>query len=122
MLYLTAPLRWLWIQLIDSRRGLGLYCAWGDDTRWNDWGPVDGNVYPSKQRLDASPEDLAENAARWVASQASRAVRREDWVGRDPGTQWTFIDTGAVLAHAPPGRWRRRREEPANSRIEQFSR
>lgn len=119
---LTAPLRWLWIQLLPSPRGLDLYCAWGDDTRLNDWGPIDGNVYPSKLRLDASPENLAELAATWVTSQASRAVRREDWDGRHPGTRWIFIDTGAVLAHEPPGRWRQRREEPASTRTEQVGR
>lgn len=117
--HLSAPLRWLWILFRESPEGLAVDCEWGDDTRFNDWGPIDGNLYASKPDPDATPEEMAETAANWIRAQAGRVVRQDDWNGRRPRTQWTFVDTGAILAESRPALWRKS-VEPDASRVEQI--
>lgn len=103
--HLTATLRWLWILFITTDDGLSIDCQWGDDTRFNDWGPVDGNVYASTSGAHAAPEGLAEQAALWVATQAARPIRREEWIGRRGRTRWSFEDSRAVLFDTRPTIW-----------------
>ena len=105
--YLSAPLRWLWILFLESPEGLAVDCEWGDDARFNDWGPRDGNVYASTPDPRATPEAMAERASHWVRTQAGRAVRRDDWSGRRPRTRWTFEDTGAILCETRFAFWGR---------------
>lgn len=107
--HLTAPLRWLWVLFLQTDKGLSIDCEWGDDTRFNDWGPTDGNVYASKPDPNATPDGLAEDAARWVTAQSNRLVRREEWTGRRAGTRWTFDDSGAVLFDTRPDSRRSKR-------------
>jgi hypothetical protein len=101
--HLTSPLRWLWVVYRDAGEGGLINCGWGDDTRFDDWGPIDGNVNEtapkakSTSRPHATPEHAAEAAVAWIRTQASRRVRRDDWAGRRPRTRWTFTDTGGVL-------------------------
>lgn len=124
--HLTAPLRWLWVTYRDAAEGSLIDCAWGDDTRFDDWGPMDGNVYGTDRkaktasRPHATPEDAAEAAVAWISAQTQRRVRREDWDGRDPRTRWTFTDTAGVLCDTRRPHWQAD-QAPNTSRIEEAS-
>jgi hypothetical protein len=124
--HLTAPLRWLWVTYRDTVEGGLLDCACGDYTRFDDWGPIDGNVYATDRRpradlhSGATPEHAAEAAVAWISEQAHRGVRREEWDGRRPRTRWSFTDTGGVLWDTRPSHWRR--DHPPNTtQVEQAS-
>lgn len=124
--HITAPLRWLWVTYRDADEGGLIDCGWGDDTRFDDWGPIGGNVYEtapkakSTSRPHASPEDAAEAAVAWIRAQAGRRVRRDDWAGRRPRTRWTFTDTGGVLWDTRASRFRDDRA-PNETRTEHAS-
>ncbi|MDF2917247.1 MAG: hypothetical protein K0S70_1464, partial [Microbacterium sp.] len=89
----TAPLNWVWVVLLITEDELRIECRWGDESRFDDWGPVSGNAAFSA----AGPEHLARLASDWIRAQAVRPVLHERWSGFRGGDRWRFEDDGAVL-------------------------
>jgi hypothetical protein len=69
--HLTTAHRWLWIKFFNRDDGLSLECDWGDDTHLDDWALKDGDHPATSPDTTATPEQLAERAFSWVASQAA---------------------------------------------------
>jgi hypothetical protein len=105
--HVSAPVNWLWVLYLEDPRTDSLECSWGDDTRFNDWGPIDGNVYSPHRRFGrtpsaTTPENAAKDAATWLLAQSRRDVRRDEWEPPRSRKRWTFTDTGATLFDTAP--------------------
>ncbi len=61
----------MWIKFFNRDDGLSLECDWGDDTHLDDWALKDGDHPATSPDTTATPEQLAERAFSWVASQAA---------------------------------------------------